>query len=41
MVLLQHADQLSNLELMALDTAALGVQIMGITGLDNVRLHLV
>jgi len=40
-ILLQHADQLSYEELMALDTAALVVQIMGVTGLDNVRLHIV
>lgn len=34
MILLQHADQLSYEEVMALDTAALVVQIMGVTGLD-------
>lgn len=40
-VLLQHADQLSNMELSGFGFCCIGVQIMGITGLDNVRLHLV
>lgn len=38
MILLQHADQLSYEEVMALDTAALVVQIMAVTGLDMLKL---
>ena len=39
MIPLPHAVQLSFEELMALDTAALLVQILGVTGLDNVHIY--
>lgn len=40
MIIVHYADQLSFVELMALDTAAMVVQIFGVTGLEVLRLHL-
>lgn len=39
MIPLQRAVKLSFEELMALDTGALLVQILGVTGLDNVHIN--